>query len=87
MQRTVHDPDTIFRDDVDDILCPARFRGAPRAEYIMLVRRQCRARKVGLMHNCRHAAAVFAVSKKGTGESGMEETLADIRCLPHSFLS
>ena len=66
VRETVHDPATMFHDDVDDVNCDARFRGAARAEYIMLVRRQCRARKVGLMHKCRHAASVLTVRKKGT---------------------
>ena len=66
VKAVVHDTNAMFHDDVDDCHCDARFRGSARAEYVMLVRRQCRAFKVGLMRSCQHVAPVFSVRKKDT---------------------
>ena len=64
VRRVAHDPASLFDRAIDNLPCDSSLRGVSRAEYILLVRRQCRARKIGLSPTARDVAPIFCVPKR-----------------------
>ena len=62
---TIDDPNRMFTDNMNRLPIQARVRGS-RAEYVMLVRRQVRSKKVVLGRCPKHVAERFTVGKKGS---------------------
>ena len=71
-QKVVHDPDAMFYDSVGDVSSDAQFRASARAEYIILVCRQCRAHTLGLMLSCRLSSPCAKRVPLGSAKFGAE---------------
>ena len=68
VQKVITSLDTLI--DVPSLLegKVARFTSGSRAEYVKLVRRQCRSQKVMLGTTCKYSAPCFTVGKLGTDQ-------------------
>ena len=63
----VCDAERMFPNGVGEVSRAVTFRGGPRSEYINLLQRQLRARKVGLVKQANAIGGTFAVGKKALG--------------------
>ena len=67
VRNVLQHPELLFGDsEPDQLATHSTFTAGSKAEYILLVRRQCRSRKVVLGRHRKHSASSFAVAKAET---------------------